>query len=165
MTKGVWVLLVAWIVVLATAAGQGQGSAQGQGVSSAQEGPTQGSAQGALINQYCVTCHNQRAKTGGLALDTMSLSNIPAGAETWEKVIRKIRGGQMPPAGMPRPRQAALDGLVAHLETSIDKAALAAPVLRHSAIHRLNRTEYGNAMRDLPEHVRRGGRLYVFSLP
>jgi mono/diheme cytochrome c family protein len=148
MTKGVWVLLVAWIVVLATAAGQGQGSgvasAQGQGVASAR-----GSAQGALINQYCVTCHNQRARTGGLALDTMSLSNIPAGAETWEKVIRKIRGGQMPPAGMPRPPQAALDGLVAHLETSIDKAALAAPILRHAAIHRLNRTEYGNAMRDL----------------
>ena len=150
MTKGVWVLLVAWIVVLATAAGQGSGvgSAQSAGVAPAQ-GPTEGSPQGALINQYCVTCHNQRAKTGGLALDTMSLSSIPAGAETWEKVIRKIRGGQMPPAGMPRPPQAALDGLVAHLETSIDKAALAAPVLRHSAIHRLNRTEYGNAMRDL----------------
>jgi mono/diheme cytochrome c family protein len=144
MTKGVWVLLVAWIVVLATAAGQGQGSAQGS-----TQVRSEGSAQGALVNQYCVTCHNQRAKTGGLALDTISLSNIPAGAETWEKVIRKIRGGQMPPAGMPRPPQAALDGLVAHLETSIDKAALASPVLRHSAIHRLNRTEYGNAMRDL----------------
>jgi mono/diheme cytochrome c family protein len=144
MTKGVWVLLVAWIVVLATAAGQGQGSAQGS-----TQVRSEGSAQGALVNQYCVTCHNQRAKTGGLALDTISLSNIPAGAETWEKVIRKIRGGQMPPAGMPRPPQAALDGLVAHLETSIDKAALASPVLRHPAIHRLNRTEYGNAMRDL----------------
>jgi cytochrome c551/c552 len=148
MTKGVWVFLVAWIVVLATAAGQGQGSAQGSAQGSTQV-RSDGSPQGALINQYCVTCHNQRAKTGGLALDTISLSNIPAGAETWEKVVRKIRGGQMPPAGMPRPPQAALDGLVAHLETSIDKAALASPVLRHSAIHRLNRTEYGNAMRDL----------------
>jgi hypothetical protein len=79
----------------------------------------------------------------------MSLTNIPAGAETWEKVIRKVRGGQMPPSGMPRPTQAALDSLVTHLESSIDKAALAAPTLRHSAIHRLNRSEYGNAIRDL----------------
>src|SRR6185312_9523807 len=99
---------------------------------------------GALINQYCVTCHNARAKTGGLALDTMSLSDIPAGAETWEKVIRKVRGGQMPPAGMPRPPQATLDELVIHLESTIDKAALTAPVLRRSAIHRLNRAEYAN---------------------
>ena len=136
------------LCVLAAQAGQAQRSAQGPGQGLAQ-GPAEGSAQGALINQYCVTCHNQRAKTGGLALDTLSLSNIPDGAETWEKVIRKVRGGQMPPAGMPRPPQAALDGLVAHLETSIDKAALSAPVLRHSTIHRLNRSEYGNAIRDL----------------
>jgi mono/diheme cytochrome c family protein len=112
-------------------------------------GPAEGPAPGTVINQYCVTCHNQRAKTGGLALDTISLSNIPAGAETWEKVVRKIRGGQMPPAGMPRPSQAALDAFVAHLETSIDNAALASPVLRQPAIHRLNRSEYGNAVRDL----------------
>jgi hypothetical protein len=143
MTKGVWVFLVAWIVVLATAAGQGQSSSPTPTLSTSQ------SPHGALINQYCVTCHNQRAKTGGLALDTLPLSNIPAGAETWEKVIRRVRGGQMPPAGMPRPSQAALDALVAHLETSIDKAAFAAPRLRHSSIHRLNRSEYGNAVRDL----------------
>jgi hypothetical protein len=145
MKTAVRVCLVAWIVVLATAAGRGQSSpspALSPSLSST-------SPHGSLINQYCVTCHNQRARTGGLALDTMSLSNIPAGAETWEKVIRKIRGGQMPPAGMPRPSQTSLDGLVAHLETSIDKVALAAPVLRHSVIHRLNRTEYGNAVRDL----------------
>jgi hypothetical protein len=140
MIRSVWVGLVTWIVVLATVAGQGQGAAQGA---------AQGSAHGALINQYCVTCHNQRAKTGGLALDTMSLSDIPAGAETWEKVIRKVRGGQMPPAGVPRPAQPALDALVAHLEASIDKAALASPMLRHSSIHRLNRSEYANAIRDL----------------
>ena len=60
------------------------------------------------------------------------MSNIPAGAETWEKVIRKVRGGQMPPSGMPRPTPAALDGLVTHLESSIDKAALAAPTLRQA---------------------------------
>src|SRR5690349_6810345 len=168
MTKGVWVLLIAWIVVLATAASQGQSSVQGWAQGAAQgsaqgwaqgtaqgsaqgtaQGSAQGSAHGALVNQYCVTCHNQRAKTGGLALDTMSLSDIPAAAETWEKVIRKVRGGQMPPAGMPRPTQASLDALVAHLETSIDKAAFASPQLRHASIHRLNRSEYANAIRDL----------------
>jgi mono/diheme cytochrome c family protein len=148
MTKGLWVSLVAWMIVLATAVSPAQGPAQGTAQSTAQS-TAQGTAQGALINQYCVTCHNQRAKTGGLALDTMSLSDIPAGAETWEKVIRKVRGGQMPPAGMPRPAQASLDALVAHLETSIDKAAFAAPHLRHSSIHRLNRSEYANAIRDL----------------
>ena len=144
MNKGVSVCLVAWMIVVATVASRGQSSAPAPGSDSAAR-----LQPGALINQYCVTCHNQRAKTGGLALDTMSLTNIPAGAETWEKVIRKVRGGQMPPSGMPRPTQAALDGLVAHLESSIDKAALAAPTLRHAAIHRLNRSEYGNAIRDL----------------
>jgi mono/diheme cytochrome c family protein len=184
MTKGLWVSLVAWMIVLATAQSPAQGSAQGLAQGSAQgsaqstaqgsaqstaqgsaqstaqgtaqgkaqstaQGTAQGKAQGALLNQYCVTCHNQRAKTGGLALDTMSLSDIPAGAETWEKVIRKVRGGQMPPAGMPRPAQASLDALVAHLETSIDRAAFASPRLRHASIHRLNRSEYANAIRDL----------------
>jgi mono/diheme cytochrome c family protein len=148
MTKGVWVFLVAWLVVLATAAGRGQTPSQGRDRTPTSRGQTP-TSHDALINQYCVTCHNERAKTGGLALDTVPLSNIPAGAPTWEKVIRKVRGGQMPPAGMPRPPQAALDALVAHLERSIDQAASAAPVLRHSTIHRLNRAEYGNAIRDL----------------
>jgi mono/diheme cytochrome c family protein len=145
MNKGVLACFVAWMIVVAGVASQGQG--QGQGQEQARSQPP--ASHGALINQYCVTCHNQRAKTGGLALDTLSLSNIPAGAETWEKVIRKIRGAQMPPAGMPRPSQASLDALVAHLETTIDRAALSAPTLRHAAIHRLNRAEYGNAIRDL----------------
>jgi mono/diheme cytochrome c family protein len=164
MTKGLWVSLVAWMIVLATAQSPAQGTAQSTAQGTAQstaqgtaqgnaqstaQGTAQGAAQGALLNQYCVTCHNQRAKTGGLALDTMSLSDIPAGAETWEKVIRKVRGGQMPPAGMPRPAQASLDALVAHLETSIDRAAFASPRLRHASIHRLNRSEYANAIRDL----------------
>ena len=89
MNKGVSVCLVAWMIVVASVASRGQTPGQ-------TPGPTP-TPHGALINRYCVTCHNQRAKTGGLALDTMSLTNIPAGAETWEKVIRKVRGGQMPP--------------------------------------------------------------------
>jgi mono/diheme cytochrome c family protein len=106
-------------------------------------------AQAALVRQYCVTCHNARANTGNLSLESVSLTDVPAGAQTWEKVIRKVRAGMMPPTGMPRPPQAALDGLVAHLETTLDKAALAAPQLRRSTLHRLNRSEYANAIRDL----------------
>ena len=104
---------------------------------------------GALLDQYCVTCHNQRTKTADLALDAVSLNDIPADAEVWERVAKKVRAGMMPPVGMPRPDQAALDGLVAHLETTLDKAALSAPVLRRPTLHRLNRSEYGNAVRDL----------------
>jgi mono/diheme cytochrome c family protein len=107
------------------------------------------SPHGALLTQYCVTCHNERAKTGGLVLDPADLATIPNRADVWEKVIRKVRAGMMPPVGLPRPDQAALDGLVAHLETTIDKAALASPTLRRAAMHRLNRAEYGNAKRDL----------------
>jgi hypothetical protein len=77
------------------------------------------------------------------------LTNIPATAETWEKVARKVRAGQMPPAGVPRPSQADLTSLVAHVESAIDKAAAANPELRGPAIHRLNRSEYANAIRDL----------------
>jgi hypothetical protein len=82
-------------------------------------------------------------------LDGVSLTDIPAGAEVWEKVIRKLRAGMMPPAGVPRPDQAALDRLVTHLETTLDRAAVASPVLRGPTMHRLNRAEYGNAIRDL----------------
>ena len=103
----------------------------------------------ALVNKYCVTCHNDRAKTGGLSLQQISTENVPPGAETWEKVIRKLRGGMMPPLGAPRPDQEAIEGLVAHLETSIDRAALASPNPGRSPVHRLNRSEYANAIRDL----------------
>ena len=69
------------------------------------------SPQHALINQYCVTCHNERAKTAGLMLDKMDIDHAGEHAEVWEKVVRKLRGGMMPPQGMPRPDQAKIDGL------------------------------------------------------
>jgi mono/diheme cytochrome c family protein len=116
-----------------------------QPLPTAQTGPSHA----ALLKQYCITCHNERAKTGGLALDSVSLTDIPAGAEVWEKVVRKVRAGMMPPVGVPRPDQAALDGLAAHLETTLDKSVLASPVFRGPTMHRLNRAEYGNAVRDL----------------
>jgi Protein of unknown function (DUF1592)/Protein of unknown function (DUF1588)/Protein of unknown function (DUF1585)/Protein of unknown function (DUF1587)/Protein of unknown function (DUF1595)/Cytochrome C oxidase, cbb3-type, subunit III len=103
----------------------------------------------ALLDQYCVTCHNERAKTAGLMLDKMDLDRVVDGAETWEKVIRKLRGGMMPPIGRPRPAGDDLYKMISWLETSLDRAGAAKPNPGRATIHRLNRTEYGNAIRDL----------------
>src|SRR5579872_1113787 len=102
-----------------------------------------------LLDKYCVTCHNQKAKTAGLMLDKMDVNHVPEGAEVWEKVIRKVKGGMMPPQGMPRPDPAAAEAFVASLETSLDRDAAAHPNPGHASLHRLNRTEYGNVIRDL----------------
>ncbi len=101
----------------------------------------------AVLDKYCVTCHNQRLKTGGLALDTLGLANVPAQAETWEKVIVKLRSHTMPPAGMPRPDAATYANLAAWLEGQIDQSA--EPYAGRPILHRLNRAEYANAVRDL----------------
>jgi hypothetical protein len=106
-------------------------------------------AQKALVDQYCVTCHSDKLRTGGLSLQNANLADIPKGAETWEKAIRKLRVGAMPPQGAPRPDKAALDGFASLLETSLDRAYLAAPSPGRATMHRLNRTEYANAIRDL----------------
>ncbi len=106
--------------------------------------------QRALINRYCVSCHNDKSKTGGLALDQLDLSNIARHAEVWEKVARKLRGGVMPPPGRPRPDRAAYEGLLSWVETELDRAASLNPNPgRKQTFHRLNRVEYGNAIRDL----------------
>ncbi len=103
-----------------------------------------------LVDRYCVTCHNDRLRTGGLALDSLDMENLSAGAEVWEQVIRKIRMGAMPPPGRPRPDQAMLDDVVEHLEASLDRAAAANPNPgRSAAFHRLSREQYQNAVRDL----------------
>jgi mono/diheme cytochrome c family protein len=105
--------------------------------------------QRALLDKYCVICHNERAKTAGLLLDKMDLANVPAAAEVWEKVIRKLRVGAMPPVGMPKPDDHAVSSLVLYLETSLDRAAAANLNPGHATLHRLNRTEYANAVRDM----------------
>jgi cytochrome c551/c552 len=107
------------------------------------------SPQRALVDKYCVSCHNAKTKVGGLSLDKLDVANPAHDAETWEKVIRKMRTGAMPPLGMPRPSRAEEDGFAAYLETSIDKAALTSPNPGHPVLHRLNRAEYQNAIRDL----------------
>jgi mono/diheme cytochrome c family protein len=109
----------------------------------------QQSAQRALLDQYCVTCHNEKLKTAGLMLDKADLNDIPAGAATWEKVVMKLRSGMMPPLERPRPTQASIDAMVAMLEKRLDEASAAKPEPGRASLHRLNRTEYGNAVRDL----------------
>jgi mono/diheme cytochrome c family protein len=123
------------------------GSAQSTRTSA---GPTSSSApHAAVLTTYCVTCHNDRARSGELTLEHADLADVPKSAQLWEKVIRKVRAGMMPPAGMPRPDAATLDGFVGYLESSIDRAATAAPRPGRTALHRLNRAEYANAIRDL----------------
>jgi mono/diheme cytochrome c family protein len=108
------------------------------------------SSQSAIISKYCVGCHNQRLRTAGLALDALSTSSVGSSAEVWEKVVRKLRIGAMPPPGAPRPDKPAGDALVSGLEAALDEAAARNPIPgRTDTLHRLNRTEYQNAIRDL----------------
>jgi len=103
----------------------------------------------ALLDQYCVPCHNQRLKTTSLTFDTMDLAKLSEHADVWEKVVRKLRGGMMPPPGMPRPDRASADTLVSWLEQSLDQAAAANPNPGRVALHRLNRAEYAAAIEEL----------------
>src|SRR6185295_1017052 len=101
------------------------------------------------LDQYCVTCHNERLKTAGLMLDRLDVGNAAADADVWEKVIRKLRVGMMPPQGAPRPDRATQQALVSYLEDALDRAAAANPNPGQPLAHRLNRAEYTNAIRDL----------------
>ena len=111
-------------------------------------GPQADTPQRALINQYCVGCHNDRLKSGGLALSALNLDDVHQSAEIAEKVIRKLRGGLMPPAGAKRPDGQAAAEFVTWLENKIDAAAAESTPGR-VALRRLNRREYGYAIRDL----------------
>ncbi len=106
-------------------------------------------SQKALLDQYCVTCHNERLKTGGLALDTLQKARIETNAETWEKVVRKVRAGLMPPAGSKRPDRGSLDALATSIEGTVDHFAAHDPNPGRAPLHRMNRVEYANAIRDL----------------
>ena len=120
---------------------------------------------GAVLDQYCVTCHSTAIIEGrgsppsilvsqlrdtGLALDAMDPSDVSADAEAWERVVRKLRARAMPPVGRPRPDEITNDALASWLEGALDAAAVASPNPgRRPALHRLSRTEYQNAVRDL----------------
>jgi len=103
-----------------------------------------------LIGTYCVSCHNDRAKTGGLSLQTLSIANLPEHADVWEKVARKLRSGEMPPSTVrSRPDAKQAEAFAVFVETTLDRAAAARPNPGRAPVHRLNRAEYSNAVRDL----------------
>ncbi|MBM3772676.1 MAG: DUF1592 domain-containing protein [Acidimicrobiia bacterium] len=112
--------------------------------------PAQAQSARATLDRYCVSCHNQQRKTASLALDTLDVAKTSSATATWEKVVRKLRGGSMPPSGLPRPDRATYDSLIGWLESDLDAAAAARPDPgRTEPFHRLNRTEYRNVIRDL----------------
>ncbi len=103
----------------------------------------------AVVKEYCVPCHNARTKSGDLVLDGLAASNVGANPEVWEKVVRKLRVGAMPPTGARRPDVGTYNGLIAWLETELDRSAAGHPNPGRPMLHRLNRAEYQNAIRDL----------------
>ena len=103
-----------------------------------------------LVGQYCQGCHNASQKTAGLALDEASAGSVAENTAVWERVVRKLRGRQMPPVGVPRPDEAVYEKVLASLESQLDRAAAARPDPgRTDTFRRLTRTEYRNAIRDL----------------
>jgi hypothetical protein len=137
-SKALWTIVV--IILAGIAVSVSAGSPQAQ------------SPHRAVLEKYCITCHSQAAKDKGLvpvALDKLDMTHIGNDAEIWEKVVRKVNAGVMPPPGAPRPSPAASESLTSWLTGELDRASLANPNPGRAPLHRLNRTEYANAIRDL----------------
>jgi mono/diheme cytochrome c family protein len=146
LRAGVTLAAVVWLAVLVGTPHAQQGPPAGQ---PAPPAVMAGADYRALLDQYCVTCHNAALMTGGLELESVDTGNVPAGAEVWERVIRKVRGNMMPPAGMPAPDAAGREAFVSSLEAELDQAARDNPDPGRALLHRFNRAEYANAIRDL----------------
>ena len=138
-------------LTLAVAGAQQPASAQSPapGAAPAAASIAAGEPSRALLDRYCVTCHNERLKTAGLALDAVDVGQPAAHAEVLEKVVRKLRSGQMPPEGRPRPDAADVDTFLTALETALDRESETTPNPGRVASRRLNRVEYVNAIKDL----------------
>src|SRR5215470_11099263 len=104
---------------------------------------------GTTLQLYCMGCHSGPTPFAGLNLERLDAANLEDNGVIWEKLLRKLRNREMPPAGMPRPDPAAYDALVKYIETGRDRLAEAKPNPGRPTLHRLNRTEYANAIRDL----------------
>lgn len=103
----------------------------------------------AMLTQYCLGCHSEKLKSGSVVLEKLDPANPAGQVDVWERVVRKVRAGMMPPAGSPRPDRAVLDGFAGRLEGALDREAVAHPNPGAIALHRLNRAEYSNVVRDL----------------
>ena len=147
------VLIVAvWTAAVATSVSTAPQSAPAGAKATAPAPPSAGSPNHQqVVTKYCAGCHNQRATTSatvtGVVLDRADLSRIGDEAAMWEKVIKKLRAGAMPPAGMPRPDDTTMNALVSFLETTLDRTAAEHPNPGRHLPHRLNRAEYENADR------------------
>jgi len=139
IAASVWLLSAGWAVI---------GASSAQDVPASQPAPA-AAAHEAVLDRYCVTCHNQRTKASDLALDTVDIARPSANAQVWEDVVRKLRTRSMPPQGMPRPDEATYVAMTTFLETELDRASAASPNPGRPLIRRLNRSEYANAVRDL----------------
>jgi mono/diheme cytochrome c family protein len=147
-------LIGGWVGVLSMAVASAQSSAPVRTAPAVATAPAAASqaaadpaAQRAIVNQYCVPCHNARLKTANLLLDQVDLSTLGEHPDVGEKVVRKLRAGLMPPSNNRRPDPATLESLIRGMEATLDRGA--APHLPPPGLHRLNRTEYTNAIRDL----------------
>ena len=145
--RGLFLPIAAWMATMTAASGYM--AAAGPSQEPSRPIPAPGSPR-AVLNRYCVSCHNEKLRTAGLMLDKMDVGNVSAGTDVWEKVVRKLRSRAMPPAGRLRPDEATYDAVASQLETDLDRLAAASPNPgRLPAFHRLTRTEYKNAIRDL----------------
>jgi mono/diheme cytochrome c family protein len=129
--------------------GSGLRAAQSQGSSTTAPASAVVAQQKALIDQYCVTCHNQKTKTAALALDALDLTKLSEHADIWEKVIMKLRGNLMPPPNARQPQPAATQSLISWLETSLDQVAASNPNPGSISLHRLNRAEYAASIKEI----------------
>src|SRR5881409_3479753 len=137
--------VVACTVFISAVFGYGQSvGPQRQAVDGALAQASSAATQRALLDQYCVTCHNDRTKRANLTLEHLDLTTAGDHAELWEKVVRKLRAGVMPPPGMRRPSLSEYEGLRDWLETEIDRRATGRTNPGSVILHRLNRTEYTN---------------------
>src|SRR5262245_17911910 len=145
-----WLALIVSLGIQARPSAQQPPQAKRTQSSSPRGAVSPASSQRAVLDRYCVTCHNQRLVTAGLKLDEADVVSPGEAPEIWEKVVRKLRTGMMPPPNMPQPSMGDRQALLSWLETSLDKAAVTKPNPgRTETWRRLNRTEYQNAIRDL----------------
>ena len=139
MMRRVSLVVTMWTGLVVTGAAQERAPGAGLAVSDHR----------AVVDQYCVTCHNERTEAGGLTLQGLDFDRVEETGPIWEKVVRKLRTASMPPQGVRRPDEATYEALASWVETNLDAAAARHPNPGRPSIHRLNRAEYANAIRDL----------------